>query len=204
MPKLASAYFTFALLLMSLAAAGCSPPPTMERVRPDENYPNELGITYGYIFNNLPGVGIEVNPSFEHLGKDKRSFGRIITEVHEYGDSFVTITFNYGRKSKIDFSEVENVKPLRLEEQGEATDAVVLKSRENGDVISRYFLYMPRSTYSRDRAANIFVMYTEPLSTALPYDGWGPALTEEQEKYLREFLERSNEAFSVQMQPSQD
>ena len=204
MCKLMSKCLFLALLALLLAATGCSAPPTMERVRQDENLPNDVGVTYGYIFNNLPGVGIHINPAFEHLGKDKRSFGRIITEVHELGDSFVTISFNYGRKSKIDFSDVENAKPLRLDERGEVTDAVVLKSRDNGELISRYFLYLPRSTFSRDRAANIFVMYTEPLSAALPYDDWGPGLTPEQDNYIREFLDRSDEAFSVQLQPVSD
>ena len=198
MRKLATFFWILILL------AGCSPPPTMERVRHNENYPNAEGVTYGYIFDNLPGAAIHVNPAFEHMGKDKRSFGRIITEVHKQGDAYLTITFNYGRKSKIDFSEVEDVKPLSLEKKGEVTDALVLKNRPDGDMISRYILYMPESTYSRSSAANLFIMYTEPLDPDLPYANWGPTLTPEQEKYLQEFVDRSNGAFSLQTAPASE
>lgn len=195
----------FAMLFLLVAlVAGCSPPPTMERVRHNENYPNAEGVTYGYIFKNLPGAAVHVNPSFEHMGKDKRSFGRIITEVHKSGDAYLTITFNYGRKSKIDFSEVEDVKPLSLEEKGEITEAVLLKNRPDGDLISRYVLYMPLSTYSRSSAANLFIMYTEPLSPDLPYADWGPSLTPEQKKYVEEFIDRSDGVFSLQTAPQEE
>ncbi len=192
------------LFLLVAMLAGCSPPPTMERVRSDENYPNDEGVTYGYIFKGLPGAAIHVNPAFEHLGKDKRSFGRIITEVHKDGDAHLTITFNYGRKSKIDFSEVENVKPLRLEEEGEITEALLLKDRPDGALIARYILYMPISTYSRSSAVNLFIMYTEPLAPELPYADWGPKLTPEQEKYLQEFMDRSDGAFSLKTPPPKE
>ena len=176
------------LFVLAALLSACSPPPKMERVRPpSENYPNAEGVEYGYIFDGLPGVGVHVNPDFEHLGKDKRSFGRIITEVHQQGEVYLTITFNYGRKSKIDFTDVENVKPLSLEKKG--------------DLICRYILYMPSSTFSRASAANIFIMYTEPLASSLPYEDWGPTLTPEQEKYLKDFVDHSDEAFQLQIAP---
>ncbi len=223
------------LILFILALlAGCSPPPKMERVRKDENNPNEEGVTYGYIFSHLPGVAVNINPAFEHIGNDKRAFGRIAMEAHRNGDAHLTVMFSYGRKSKIDFSELDGVKPLSLEEKGEVSEALVLKSRsgvrmippgaeeeedsreapppkedtgtapaaeDTRDVLALYILYMPKSTYYRDRAANLFIMYTEPLSPEFPYNTWGPILTPEQEKYLKEFKERSNEAFSLKTAP---
>lgn len=190
------------LFVLAALLSACSPPPKMERVRPpNENYPNAEGVEYGYIFDGLPGVGVHVNPDFEHLGKDKRSFGRIITEVHQQGEVYLTITFNYGRKSKIDFTDVENVKPLSLEKKGDLTEALLLKERAEGDLICRYILYMPSSTFSRSSAANIFIMYTEPLASSLPYEDWGPTLTPEQEKYLKDFVDHSDEAFQLQIAP---
>ena len=190
--------------LLAALVVGCSPPPRMERVRHNENYPNAEGVTYGYIFKGLPGAAVHVNPDFEHTGKDKRSFGRIITEVHKLGDAYLTITFNYGRKSKIDFTDVEDVKPLSLEQRGELTEALVLKDRPDGDLISRYVLYMPESTYSRSSAVNLFIMYTEPLGAAVPYENWGPRRTPEQETYVQEFIDRSNGAFSLNMAPVEE
>ena len=193
------------LLVLTALLAACSPPPTMERVRPPhENYPNAEGVEYGYIFDNLPGAAVHVNPDLEHKGKEKKSFGRIITEVHLRGDSSLTITFNYGRKSKIDFSEVEDVKPLSIETRGEVTEALLLKDRPDMDMISRYVLYMPRSTYSRASAANIFIMYNEPLSPDFPYETWGPKLTPEQEKYLEDFTAHSDDAFQLQTAPPEE
>lgn len=217
-----------ALLFLILALlAGCSPPPKMERVRKDENYPNDEGVTYGYIFSHLPGVAVNVNPEFEHVGNDKRAFGRVAMEAHKRGDAHLTVMFSYGRKSKIDFSAVDGVKPLRLEEKGEISEALVLKARymenaehaaaddgsEAGDklkergeseVLARYILYMPKSTFFRDRAANLFIMYTEPLPEDMPYATWGPVLTPEQEKYLQDFVERSNESFSLKTAPPEN
>ena len=192
-------------LMLTALLAACSPPPTMERVRPPhENYPNAEGVEYGYIFDNLPGAAVHVNPDFEHRGKDKKSFGRIITEVHMQGDASLTITFNYGRKSKIDFTDVEDVKPLSLEARGEVTEALLLKNRPDMDMISRYVLYMPRSTYSRSSAANIFIMYNEPLGPDFPYATWGPTLTPEQKKYLEDFTARSDDAFQLQTAPPEE
>ena len=192
-------------LALATLLAACSPPPKMERVRPpNENYPNAEGVEYGYIFDNLPGAAVHVNPAFENLNKDKRPVGRIITEAHQQGDAHLTIMFSYGRKSKIDFSDVEDVKPLSLEQKGEVTEALLLKDRPSGDEICRYVLYMPKSTYSRASAANIFIMYIEPLNSREPYERWGPVRTPEQEKYLRDFVDRSDEAFSLQTAPAKE
>jgi hypothetical protein len=185
------------LLLLATLVAGCSPPPKIERVRHDENYPNAEGVTYGYIFSNLPGVAVHLSSAFEHMGKDKRALGRIITEVHQSGDAHLVISFSYGRKSKLDFSDAVDVKPLSLEQKGDVAEATLVKSRPDGDVISRYVLYVPRSTYRRSSAANLFIMYMEPLSSGFPYETWGPMLTLEQKQYLQEFVDRSDGAFSL-------
>jgi helix-turn-helix protein len=117
--------------------------------------------------------------------------------VHQDGDNHLTVTFSYGRRTRIDFSDVANVKALSQEQYGDVTEATVLKTRSNGDVISHYILYVPRSTVFRTSAASLFIMYTEPLDPALPYEVWGPTRTPEQAQYLQEFMDRSGSVFNL-------